>query len=130
MVKLALEQELLLDKVHRVTEFDQEAWLRKYIDLNTMHRTNAKNDFEKDLFKFLKNSVFGKTMKNKRLQRGIRLVPTERKRTKLTRESNLHSIKDFFPYFSLFEIRKKSITIGQASQFRLFNLRIKQGFDV
>ena len=75
----ALRHGLILDRTHRAIEFDQSAWMKPYIDFNTQLRTKAKNDFVKDFFKLINNSVFGKTMENIRKHRNIKLVMTEEK---------------------------------------------------
>ena len=60
--------------------------------MNTELRKLAKNDFEKDFFKLMNNAVFAKTMENIGKHRDIKLVPTDKKRSKLVSEPNYHTI--------------------------------------
>ena len=89
-LKQALNYGLKLKKVHRIIEFNQEAWLKPYIDINTELRKLAKNDFKKDFFKLMNNSVFGKTMEN--IRKNTKLVTTDKKRSKLVSEPNYHTM--------------------------------------
>ena len=73
-LKFALEHGLKLKAIHRVLEFEQEAWMKPYIDFNTDKRAKAKNDFEKDFFKLMNNSCFGKTMEDMRKRRDIQAL--------------------------------------------------------
>ena len=91
--KQVLNHGLKLKKVHRAIKFNQRAWLKEYIDMNTEYRKNARNEFEKDFFKLMNNSVFGKTTENVRKHGDIKLVTTDVKRNKLVSEPNYHTAK-------------------------------------
>ena len=106
ILKQALDYGLKLKKVHRVIEFNQEAWLKKHIDMNTELRKKASNDFEKDFFKLMNNAVFGKTMENVRRHRDIKLVKTDHKRNKLASEPNYHTMKLISENLSIIEMKK------------------------
>ena len=87
----ALQHRLRLDRIHLAIEFDQSPWLKTYIDFNTQLRTAATNDFEKDFFTLMNNSVFGKTMENIRKHRNIKLVTTEEKYLRTVMKPNFKS---------------------------------------
>ena len=68
--------------------------------MNTKLRIQAKNDFEKDFFTLMNNSVFGKTMANVRNYRDIKLLTNNERRNKLVSEPNYHTTKHFSENFS------------------------------
>ena len=87
----ALKHGLVLERIHRAIEFKQSAWMKEYIDFNTKLRTAAKNDFEKDFYKLMNNSVFGKTMENIKKHRNIKLVTNREAYLKAVMKPNFKS---------------------------------------
>ena len=122
----ALNHGLKLKKIHRVIEFNQEAWLKPYIDMNTELRKAAKNDFENDLFKLMNNSVFGKTMENIRKHRDIKLVTTDKKRSKLVSEPNYHTINLISEDLSIIEMKKTKVKMNKPIYLGLSILEISK----
>ena len=113
LLKKALNHELILKKVHRVIQFNEEAWLKPYIDMNTELRKQAKNDFEKDFFKSMNKSVFGKTMENVRKYRDIKLVTTDKRRNRLVSEPNYHTTKWFSENLLAIEMKKIKVKMNK-----------------
>ena len=112
-LKQALNHGLKLKRVHRIIEFNQKAWLKPYIDMNTELRKLAKDDFEKDLFKLMNNAVSGKTMENIRKHRDIKLVTTDKKRNKLVSEPNYHTINHILEDLSIIEMNKTKVKMNK-----------------
>lgn len=83
-----LKHGLILTKIHRVLQFRQFPWIRTFIDMNVAKRQAADNDFDKDLYKLMNNSVFGKTMENEMGRIDFQLVNDNKKRMKLVARSN------------------------------------------
>ena len=94
-LKQYLSLELKLTHIHRGIKFEESQWLKKYIALNTELRTAAKNEFEKDFFKLMNNSVFGKTMENIRNRVDIKLVNNRKQAEKLSAKPNFNHCNIF-----------------------------------
>ena len=106
---------LKITKVHRVLEFNQSAGLKQYIDFNTQKRINAKNAFEKDFFKLMNNSVFGKTMENIRKQVDVRLVTDEKKLLKMAAKPTYVSSKIFNENLAAVHKIKETLTLNRPA---------------
>ena len=94
--------------------------------MNTELRKLAKDDFEKDLFKLMNNAVFGKTMENIRKHRDIKLVTTDKKRSKLVSEPNYHTINYISEDLSIIEMNKTRVKMNKPIYLRLSILDISK----
>lgn len=111
-----LDNKLVLRKVHRILSFDQEPWLKKYIDENTKHRMAATNTFEKNFYKLLNNAVYGKTMENVDKRKEVHIV-TSWERTNKNRlgaqdwiaKSNFHSVSYFSEDMVAIQMKKVKV---------------------
>ena len=104
LVNLGVE----IKKVHNIVSFKQKAWLKKYIDFNTEMRKEAKNDFEKDFFKLMNNSVFGKTMENIKNRVSIHATTSEENAVKWFSKIHMKGAK-YFSGLYLIEIFKEEV---------------------
>ena len=114
-LKLYTDLGLTVAKVHQVLEFNQSPWLKRYIDFNTDKRKTAKNDFEKDFFKLMNNSVFGKTMENIRKRVDVRLVTDENKLLKLASKPTYVSSKIFNENLVAVHKIKETLTLNRPA---------------
>ena len=111
-LKLYLRLGMQMTCVHLVVAFRQSKWLKSYIELNTELRKRAQNAFEKDFFKLMNNSVFGKTMENVRNHRHFQLVSDARTLSRIVRK----------PSFKRCQIINKNLvlTLSLRQRIKLF----------
>ena len=102
-----------LKKIHRGIKFIEAAFLKPYIDKNTSLRAQAKNNFEKDFFKLMNNSVFGKTMENIRNRVNVKLVDAGEQFKKLVAKPNYNSRKIFNENLVSVHMKKTSLTMNK-----------------
>ena len=108
-----LKAGLKLKKIHRGIKFIESEWMKPYIEMNTNLRTKAKNNFEKDFFKLMNNSVFGKTMENIRNRVNVKLVNTEERLKKLSAKPNYKSCKIFNENLISVHMKNTSLTMNK-----------------
>ena len=102
-----------LKRIHRGIKFVESEWMKPYINMNTELRANAKNNFEKDFYKLMNNSVFGKTMENIRNRVNVKLVNTENKARKLIAKPNYRSSKIFSENLISVHMKKTSLLMNK-----------------
>ena len=112
-LKQYLSLGLRLTRIRRGIKFEESEWLKPYIDMNTKLRTKAKNNFEKDFFKLMNNSVFGKTMENIRNTVDVKLVNDRVKARKLVAKPNFNHINIFCEELIAIHMKKTSLTFNK-----------------
>ncbi|XP_048583266.1 uncharacterized protein LOC116615318 [Nematostella vectensis] len=112
-LRLYISLGLKVTKIHRGITFEESAWLKPYIDLNTGLRVRATNDFEKDFFKLMNNSVFGKTMENIRNRVDIRLVTNESQARKLISKPNYQHRTIFCESLAAIHMKKTKLVFDK-----------------
>lgn len=126
-LKQCIEMGMKLTKVHRILKFKQRPWLKRYIDLNTTLRTSAKSDFEKDFYKLMNNSVFGKTMENIEKRVNVKLLTHWENRGKILGVQDLVAK----PEFHSSAIFGENLVAVQLRKMKLFhNKPIYLGFCI
>ena len=109
----ALKHGLKLKKVNRFIEFQQSKWMKAYIMLSTRLRKDAKNEFEKDFFKLMNNSVFGKTMENIRNHKDMKSVTSDKKYFKYDMKPNFKGGHPFSKHLFAMEMGKAEIKMNK-----------------
>ena len=102
-----------LNRIHRGIKFVESEWMKLYIDMNTELRAKAKNNFEKDHYKLMNNSVFGKTMENIMNRVNVKLVNTAEKARKLIAKPNYKSYKIFSENLISVHMKKTSLIMNK-----------------
>ena len=114
-LKFYLQQGMILTKVHKIIQFKQSPWLKKYIDFNTEKRKNASSVFEKDFFKLMNNSVFGETCENLKKRTNIVLVNNEKTMKKLCAKPSFKSFKIFNEHLTAVHKSQSSILLNRPA---------------
>ncbi|VDI33606.1 Hypothetical predicted protein [Mytilus galloprovincialis] len=119
-LQLYLELGMKVTKIHQIVEFHQSRWLKTYIDFNSQKRKEANNVFEKEFYKLMNNSVFGKTMEDIRRHRNVKLMTDQKKLVKYTSKPSFDHFQIFNQHLVGIENKKvnillnKPIYVGQA----------------
>ena len=112
-LKLYLQLGLRIKQIHNVLEFDQEPWLKPYIDFNTQKRKEAKTEFEKSFYKLLNCSVFGKLLECQRKQRSVFLTNSPSKLAKMTAKPLFQECRIFNEHLVGVHCKKSKVTINR-----------------
>ena len=111
IVKTSIKSWINVKNVQRIIEINKKAWLKSYTDMKAKLKPEAKNYFEKDLFKIMNNSVFGKTMEHLRKHKDMKLV-TSKTKSYLVSERSYHTTKFFLENLLAIKLKKTKVNIN------------------
>ena len=126
ITEISLSLGMKLTKIHRVLKFKQSDWMTKCIDFNTEKRMNAANDFEKDFFKLIINSVYGKTMENLRKRINMRLLNNAEYFLKCTSRPTYITCKIFSGNFAAIHEIKPVLMLNKPIYFGFTVLELRK----
>ena len=112
-LQLYLSLGMKLKLIRRGLKFKEKDFMKNYIDKNTSLRSQAKNAFEKELFKLMNNSVFGKTMENVRNRVSIELVKDAERAAKLVNKPNFEELKIFDEFLIAVKTRTTKVWMNK-----------------
>ena len=116
MLTFYVRHGMVVEKIHEIISFKQSKWLESYISFNTQKRNKAKNEFEKDFFKFLVYAAFGKFLENVRNRLGLELIKKDNNKKTIEQQSKLtfNGIhKSYENYFS-YTFKKNEVVMDKA----------------
>ena len=102
-----------LKTIRRRISFKERPFMKCYIDKNTELRAKGKTKFEKEFFKLMNNSVFGKTMENLRKRVSIELVKDAERAEKLVNKPNFADVKIFDEFLIAVKMRKTRVIMNK-----------------
>jgi hypothetical protein len=126
-LKQALQHGLKLTKIHRVLKFNQAPWLKSCIDLNTKMRNKSTNALERDVFKLMNNSVFGKTMESVDKRVNVKLVTSWHSNGRRPEAENFIARLNF-KNCSIFN--KNFVAIQMNKEYVLYDKSLYVGFTI
>ena len=113
LLKFYIQHGLILRKIHRGIKYHQRAWMAPYIALNQQMREQAKTPFEKEIFKLMNNSVFGKTLENQKKRTSIRLLTNEHKFRQMTAKPQFMDARIYSENLCVVECQKTRLWINK-----------------
>ena len=112
-LKFYLSLGLKLSKIHHVMSFTQKAWMKPYIEFNTNQRKQAKNAFEKDFYKLMNNSVFGKTMEDVRHHMNSKICTNMKQKDRVINNPRFKKATIWDEEYGFFEMNKKQVVLNK-----------------